>query len=127
MSKALGAAFLHHQVEQLEKSVSNTDANRRTKDNRKPSSYYSIDSPRNYTQGSKARLSPTRPPKISSDGTIKSEQPPKKDYSKFSKDADIVIVDASVLIHGIGHLKKWCRDGRDEIVIIPLEGMHPLT
>ena len=38
------------------------------------------------------------------------------------KDADIVVVDVSVLVHGISHLKKWCREGRQEVVIIPLEG-----
>ena len=41
------------------------------------------------------------------------------------KDADIVILDASVLVHGLYHLKKWCRDGREEIVIVPLEGASP--
>lgn len=38
------------------------------------------------------------------------------------KDADVVVVDASVLIHALYQVKKWCRDGREEIVIVPLEG-----
>ena len=38
------------------------------------------------------------------------------------KDADIVVVDASVLIHALGQVKKWCREGREEIIIAPLEG-----
>ena len=38
------------------------------------------------------------------------------------KDADIVVVDASVLIHALGQVKKWCREGREEIIIVPLEG-----
>jgi hypothetical protein len=40
------------------------------------------------------------------------------------KDADVVVVDASVLVHALHHVKKWCREGRDEVVIIPLEGKY---
>lgn len=39
-----------------------------------------------------------------------------------AKDADVVVVDASVLVHALGQVKKWCRDGREEVVIVPLEG-----
>ena len=39
------------------------------------------------------------------------------------KDADIVVVDGSVLIHALYQVKKWCRDGREEILIVPLEGV----
>lgn len=38
------------------------------------------------------------------------------------KDADVVVVDASVLVHALHQVKKWCRDGRAEVVIVPLEG-----
>ena len=38
------------------------------------------------------------------------------------KDADVVVVDASVLVHALPQVKKWCRDGRKEVVIVPLEG-----
>lgn len=38
------------------------------------------------------------------------------------KDADVIVVDASVLVNALGQLKKWCRDGQEEIVIVPLEG-----
>ena len=41
------------------------------------------------------------------------------------KDADVVIVDASVLVHALPQVKKWCRDGREEVVIVPLEGKLP--
>jgi hypothetical protein len=40
----------------------------------------------------------------------------------IEKDADIVIVDSSVLVHGLDYIKKWSRNGRDEVVIVPLEG-----
>jgi hypothetical protein len=39
------------------------------------------------------------------------------------KDADVVVVDASVLVHALHQVKRWCRDGREEIVIVPLEGV----
>lgn len=39
------------------------------------------------------------------------------------KDADVVVLDASVLINGLWQVKKWCREGRDEIVVVPLEGV----
>ena len=37
------------------------------------------------------------------------------------------MVDASVLIHALYQVKKWCRDGRRKIVIIPLEGTIPIV
>jgi len=39
------------------------------------------------------------------------------------KDADVVIVDASVLVNALGHLKRWCRDGQEEIIIAHIEGL----
>lgn len=39
------------------------------------------------------------------------------------KDVDIIVVDASVLVHALYQVKKWCRDGRAEILIVPLEGV----
>lgn len=42
---------------------------------------------------------------------------------KYEKDADVIVVDASVLVHALYQVKKWCRDGREEILIVPLEGM----
>jgi hypothetical protein len=38
------------------------------------------------------------------------------------KEADVIIVDASVLVNALGQVKKWCRDGQEEIIIVPLEG-----
>ncbi|OSX62957.1 hypothetical protein POSPLADRAFT_1169571 [Postia placenta MAD-698-R-SB12] len=122
MSRALGAAFLNHQVQQLEKTV--TDAgqggnwrDRRTqtggdnsdgKRSRAPAQAKPIerrDGDATFTDGDKARQ-----------GRDRREQ----------KDADIVVVDASVLIHALGQVKKWCRDGREEIIIVPLEALNTL-
>ena len=41
---------------------------------------------------------------------------------KPKKDADVVVVDASLLVHALGQLKAWCRKDREEIVVVPLEG-----
>ncbi|KAG1869152.1 hypothetical protein C8R48DRAFT_597977, partial [Suillus tomentosus] len=46
--------------------------------------------------------------------------------ARGDKDADMVVVDASVLVHALHQVKKWCRDGRDEIVIVPLVALNTL-
>lgn len=38
------------------------------------------------------------------------------------KEADVVVLDASVLIHCLNRIKDWCRKGRQEILVVPLEG-----
>jgi hypothetical protein len=45
-------------------------------------------------------------------------------YSEKEKDADVVVVDASVLVHALHQVKRWCREGREEVVIVPLEGVY---
>ncbi|EJF60936.1 hypothetical protein DICSQDRAFT_87461 [Dichomitus squalens LYAD-421 SS1] len=130
MSKALGAAFLNHQVEQLEKTVHSGGnwRERRSPDNwrageakkgfRGPKIIQrrgdeSAEEKKRYTEGPKAEREYERRERRSEDG-------------KGQKDADIVVVDASVLVHGLYHLKKWCREGREEIVIVPLEALNTL-
>ncbi|KAF9026602.1 hypothetical protein BDZ89DRAFT_837315 [Hymenopellis radicata] len=76
MSKALGAAFLRYQVEQLEKGVS-------------PS-------------------------------------PPRKPSRRASSQADIIVVDASLLIHGLHHVERWSKPDRQETVVIPLQVLTTL-
>lgn len=44
----------------------------------------------------------------------------------LEKDADVVVVDASVLVHALSQLKKWCKDGRPEVILIPLEGVYDI-
>lgn len=46
----------------------------------------------------------------------------KGDLTGTPKDADVVVVDASLLVHALGQLKAWCKKGRKEIVVVPLEG-----
>ncbi|KAF9026603.1 hypothetical protein BDZ89DRAFT_1067431 [Hymenopellis radicata] len=100
MSKALGAAFLNHQVEQLEKSVGGND-------------------------GGNWRGRGGGPPKPNA--PRRTMEPKKeKPQEKQEKEADIIVADASVLVHGLEHIRKWCQRGRDEIVIVPLEALNTL-
>lgn len=133
MSRTLGAAFLSHQVEQLEKSVSHNGSpvggwrgdRGRERDRDRRQGIGELGGPPHRrvstTHGPKQRL-PTGPKPI-----------PRKDYGeragykahddpRVTKDADLVVVDASVLVHGLYQVKKWCKEGREEIVIVPLEG-----
>lgn len=145
MSRALGAAFLNHQVEQLEKTVSrngNASGNWRT---RKQGGFNAD------VQGSTGRNSAKRQPlpphtpgvkiirrkeKGGDDGRggMKEELESRSSAEsarvamdkQSEKDADIVVVDASVLVNALNQIKKWCRDGRQEIVIVPLEGQDTI-
>ncbi|KAG6853502.1 hypothetical protein C0991_003776 [Blastosporella zonata] len=154
MSRALGAAFLNHQVEQLEKSVSGTtgpaSGNWRRRQsppggapvvngNTKrppmaPGIKVASRRPGEESQAArKARAPGGRDPgagiiRIRSQDTrrkSKDEDRAKEDR-RDDKDADIVVVDASVLIHALYQLKRWCREGRDEIIIVPLEALNTL-
>jgi len=144
MSRALGAAFLNHQVEQLEKSVS---ANSPSSGNWRDRKNISTTQDNNQYH----KRTPMAPGikivhrKNGSDTTtfvVQEKSAPRETFnSKFAatensslkhirqrgdsgdNDADIVIVDASVLVHALYQLKKWSRDGRKEIIIVPLEGI----
>lgn len=113
MSRALGAAFLNHQVEQLEKTVGPGSGNWR--DHRRTQ-------PRTEMPGKVIRRKDGDGVEIDGgDGRVR-----RREDARPQKDADIVVVDASVLVHALHHLKKWCRDGREEVVIIPLEALNTL-
>ncbi|KAJ3494832.1 hypothetical protein NLJ89_g10728 [Agrocybe chaxingu] len=146
MSRALGAAFLNHQVEQLEKTVSSNGPGSGNWRDRK--GQYGPNSP---GAGKRGPNSPgvkiVQKKKGGADGQAAAQKdrgPPKdRDFDRSiasspvarrrsaeedrkDKDADIVVVDASVLIHALYQVKKWCRDGREEIVIVPLEALNTL-
>lgn len=149
MSRALGAAFLTHQVEQLEKSVSaspprnnnssyNHNHNSNWRDRQR--SHPSTDSKRGQFPVGGIRFTTTtttpttnqpykrdqkeRPMAISTGPRKRGGEDthPRKGGGR-EKDADVIVVDASVLVNALGQLKKWCRDGQEEIIIVPLEGL----
>jgi hypothetical protein len=129
MSRALGAAFLNHQVEQLEKTVSNGgpasgnwrdrhQAHERTYSPGSPCATATKRGPNPVTQRKKGGETPVdRTTNISPTAR-------KRSGEEERKDADVVVVDASVLVNALYQVKKWCRDGREEIIIVPLEGEY---
>jgi hypothetical protein len=154
MSRALGAAFLNHQVEQLEKTVSNGAASGNWRSRRQaglPHNAYPQVAP-NSKQSKHTSPSPSGMmdvnrrdrefPALSGRPQIRgvrshhaqdspmhvngkkrsSEEKEKERTKEKEKDADVVVVDASVLVHALYQVKKWCREGREEVIIIPLEG-----
>ena len=142
MSKALGAAFLHHQVEQLEKSVSSggpTSGNWRERkgygksfqgQGRRGSNPPGGKAPQRKAPGTEfSRVTVASRERASSsdkefDRSFSSFDSPRRTSTEDSKkkDADIIVVDGSVLIHALYQVKKWCKDGREEVLIVPLEG-----
>ncbi|KAJ6589289.1 hypothetical protein B0H19DRAFT_979514 [Mycena capillaripes] len=125
MSRALGAAFLNHQVEQLEKSAAS--GNWRSRAPNPQSSTKRAQHP-----GNDAPIATTgkQAPRKKAAGmlVIPRDTPPAsvRRSMEEEKDADVVIVDASVLVHALHQVKKWCRDGRQEVVIVPLEALNTL-
>jgi hypothetical protein len=140
MSRALGAAFLSHQVEQLEKSVSaapsrpspsrnhnNNNNNNNWRDRQRSHPQQSADSKRGQLPIGGIRITTTthghqhQQQQKERPGATKNRGA--EDAKKTSaKEADVIVVDASVLVNALGQVKRWCRDGQEEIIIIPLEG-----
>lgn len=147
MSRALGAAFLSHQVEQLEKSVSHQGhahlAGRkdipqdrdgdvdRERDRRQPfgertsSVGVTVHKRGPATHPAKQRA-PTGTKQIPRRDYPERPGYETHEYQREAKDADLIVLDASVLVHGLHKVKKWCKDGREEIVIVPLEALNTL-
>ncbi|KAF8509865.1 hypothetical protein BU17DRAFT_98593 [Hysterangium stoloniferum] len=129
MSRALGAAFLSHQVEQLERTVgkevrSTTNNNWRDRESGQSAGGRGArrgGAPHTHRGGKKGRKEGGR-----DGGEVVKPSEPKQPVTSDNRDAEVIVVDASVLIHALGHIKKWCRDGREEIVLIPLEALNTL-
>jgi len=136
MSKALGAAFLNHQVEQLEKSVSH-GATGNWRDRKQAQSDYNNSGRRGViTQTTRRQAPPPVSPGIKiitkkKGGGVESVETPRSEprlnrssieESRAERDVDVVVVDASVLVHALYQVKNWSKEGRQEKIIIPLEG-----
>ena len=144
MSRALGAAFLHHQVEQLEKTVSSSgptsnnwrDRRAQTLANGPSASGRRVPNTPGGKAAQRKKPSDVSPPQATKERTAMNDKEFDRSISssptsmrrsaeqdRRTKDADIVVVDGSVLIHALYQLKRWCREGREEVVIVPLEGV----
>ncbi|KAF8264238.1 hypothetical protein EI94DRAFT_1593913, partial [Lactarius quietus] len=149
MSRALGAAFLTHQVEQLEKTVSaspprNNNHNNNWRDRQRPHPHPSADSKRGQLPVGGIRFTTTATNPTGNQPYQRDQKdrpmavgpgPRKRGGDDFhsrkgggvrEKDVDVIVVDASVLVNALGQLKKWCRDGQEEIIIVPLEALNTL-
>ncbi|KAJ7780855.1 hypothetical protein DFH07DRAFT_1055732 [Mycena maculata] len=126
MSRALGAAFLSHQVEQLEKSAASGNWRSRTPNSQSSPKRGGPHPGNNGTIASTAKPAPRK--KNAGVLVIPRDTPPAavRRSMEDEKDADVVVVDASVLVHALHQVKKWCRDGRAEVVIVPLEALNTL-
>lgn len=120
MSRALGAAFLNHKVEELEKTVTaNPNANGVFERNRRD---------RRGSQGNDTVRGRGGGPRQGRNASRRSNEEERDRVSDGEKrtaahqDAKTVVVDASVLVHCLGKLKDWCKPYRKEIIIVPLEG-----
>ncbi|GAA5826768.1 hypothetical protein JCM5353_003228 [Sporobolomyces roseus] len=100
-SKALGAAFLAHQVQQLESRVDTLSFAR-------DHSSRAAGGGRGRGRGGRGQQS----------GAYNKDQPPRKDKQ-------IRVVDASVLVHSLPLLKKWVREDRYQF-IVPLSALSTL-
>ncbi|EJD00536.1 uncharacterized protein FOMMEDRAFT_136037 [Fomitiporia mediterranea MF3/22] len=120
MARTLGAAFLNHQVEELSKKTQAADQQLWPRERRGSRGggpripQRNARQPRNdeYNKGTR-----------NTDGEHSCER---EDRPAGKKDANVVVVDASVLVHALGQLKAWCRNGREEVIIVPLEALNTL-
>ncbi|KAG9118919.1 hypothetical protein FRC07_006312 [Ceratobasidium sp. 392] len=147
MSRALGAAFLSHQVAELERNAngprgrpargrggSRGGGGRRAEkdqdydpefDRARAKADFGI-TPMNGDEGSWRRR-----PQSSDDTASESASPPRPrainnaQNARGTPRADVIVIDGSVLIHSLGAVQRWCRNGRTEVVI-PLEALNTL-
>lgn len=172
MSRALGAAFLSHQVEQLEKTVVARGAGSRGRggvsgnwrDRRQQgangggynkAAAAAVTPPQSPNH--QAKRMPNSPPstnarsvaaaptavggvgaakktqqmQLGNDNNFRGRVSPvsrrkSTDEERDGNDADVIVVDASVLVHALYQVKRWCKEGRDEILIVPLEALNTL-
>ncbi|KAH9809707.1 hypothetical protein DFH28DRAFT_1065924 [Melampsora americana] len=114
MSRALGAAFLQHQVQQLERNLDDMSFRR---------DIYQAPHPRHHSSRTKQADSP-RKIKMKSDN---SQNP--SGSSSFTRQekgpTQIKIIDTSILIFALPVLKRWKAEGKYRIVI-PLDVISTL-
>lgn len=135
LSRALGAAFLSHQVEQLEKSVAQGATSGDWRDRRqKPESSPPRNGQRGIINMNHRLASPQPKPQAKPAGKKQTGELANgnalhdDNRSRRPSDPviDVVVVDVSVLVHAIHQLKLWCRSDRKEKIIVPLEALNTL-
>ncbi|KEP50669.1 PIN domain protein [Rhizoctonia solani 123E] len=140
MSRALGAAFLNHQVAELERNNQRTKAPRgrggRARRSDRDREDYDPDFDRARTKATFGidttpvdQDSWRRRPQSSDDTASESASPTRPriplGHHRSTPLADVIVVDASVLIYALGAVQRWCNDGQTQVVI-PLEALNTL-
>ncbi|CAE7112284.1 unnamed protein product [Rhizoctonia solani] len=140
MSRALGAAFLSHQVAELERNAGNqrnrAHRGRGGRPRRSDREDYDPDFDRARTKATfginntpAEEDSWRRPPQSSDDTASESASPPRPriplGHHRNTPLADVIVIDASVLIYALGAVERWCHDGQTQVVI-PLEALNTL-
>ncbi|CAE6515953.1 unnamed protein product [Rhizoctonia solani] len=138
MSRALGAAFLSHQVAELERSQRNkAPRGRGGRPRRTDREDYDPDFDRARTKATfginntpAEEDSWRRRPQSSDDTASESASPPRPriplgHHNRNAPLADVIVIDASVLIYALGAVQRWCHDGQTQVVI-PLEALNTL-
>jgi hypothetical protein len=126
MSKALGAAFLSHQVEQLESKLNKMDVEDRRTSGGAPQLYdpnKRLDkNPQSANSQRSIRGRGTA--KVPSDKTQHFQ--PRKVSGGLENHLETIVLDSSVLIHALDQVHKWCKPHRTEALVVPLEVLNTL-
>ena len=146
MSRALGAAFLSHQVAELEKKNVNQRSRAPRGRGGRSGGARRTERDQDYDpEFDRARTEATfgivtngadegswrRRTQLSDDTPSESTSPPRTrgaprgDHGRNKSRADVIVVDASVLIYALGAVQRWCHDGQTQVVI-PLETLNTL-
>ncbi|QRV95705.1 hypothetical protein RhiJN_23723 [Ceratobasidium sp. AG-Ba] len=145
MSRALGAAFLSHQVAELERNANGHRRPSRGRGGARGGGIRRAEKDQDYDpEFDRARtkadfgISPPgadegswrRRPQSSDDTASESASPPRPRVISHAQPRaaplpDIIVVDGSVLIHALGAVQRWCRNKHTEVVI-PLEALNTL-
>lgn len=124
MSKALGAAFLSHQVEQLESKMGKLGVERSQKG---PVDTYLLDQgrrgERDADSASGGLRTGTRGRGAPRPTSERAQQQPRRTSGGADSHFEVIVLDSSVLIHALDQVTKWCKPHRSETLIVPLEGM----
>ncbi|WAR58056.1 hypothetical protein PtB15_5B288 [Puccinia triticina] len=116
MSRALGAAFLQHKVQQLERNLDDLSF-RRDLHQPPPRTQHSHQTKSSHPNRNQSKKKTLLQPVSSTDPTPSS--------SDSSTPVPIKLIDTSMLIHALPILKKWVREAKYKIVI-PLDVVSEL-
>ncbi|KAF8594362.1 hypothetical protein BDV93DRAFT_529357 [Ceratobasidium sp. AG-I] len=142
MSRALGAAFLSHQVAELERNALGNHHSKPSRDRggrgggacrSNIDQDFDPDFDRACARADFCISSPMdagswrRRPQSSDDTASECASPPRTIHGhvRGAPRPDVIVVDGSVFIHALGAVQRWCRNGHTQVVI-PLEALNTL-